>query len=136
MVPGLQNADHTVRNRRATRNHRKLALGELEALARALLSVLLALFHTGIARKKTVLPERWTQLGIKPRDRARQSHPYRAGLPANAAAMSGDDYIHLVPQAGELERLCGIVLPREIWKILFDGSLVHSEFAGACPEKN
>jgi hypothetical protein len=31
-----------------------LALGELEALARAFLSVFLAFFHTGVAREKTV----------------------------------------------------------------------------------
>jgi len=54
---GLQNVDRTARDRCATRNHRKLALGELEALARALLPVFLAFFHTGIARKKTVFPE-------------------------------------------------------------------------------
>jgi len=32
----------------------KLTLRELEALARALLAVLLALLHTGVARQKTI----------------------------------------------------------------------------------
>ena len=39
----------------ASQSVRKLTLRELEALARALLPVFLALFHTRVAREKTVL---------------------------------------------------------------------------------
>src|SRR5215475_5321638 len=77
---------------------RKLTLRELEALARALLPVLLAFLHTGVARQKTVGAERGTQLRIEPRDGARQSHANRSGLPAYAAAVRGHDDIHLITQ--------------------------------------
>src|SRR5229473_1546541 len=115
---------------------RRLALGELESLARALLPVLLALLHTGVARQKTVLAQRRPQLRIEFRNCARQSHAHRAGLAADAAATRGDNNVYLVGEAGELQRLDGVVLPREIREILLDRSLVHRELAGACAQEN
>src|SRR5713101_7986114 len=44
----------------------KLTLRELEALARALLSVLLAFLHSRIARQKSILAQRRPQLRIEP----------------------------------------------------------------------
>src|SRR5216683_3597839 len=73
----------------------KLTLRELEALARALLSVLLAFLHPGIARQKSVLAQRRAQLWIKSRYRSRQSHAHRASLPAHAAAMRRHYHVHL-----------------------------------------
>src|SRR5712664_3075711 len=105
----------------------KLTLRELEALARALLSVLLAFLHSRIARQKSVLPQRRPQLRIKSRNRPRQSHAYRSRLSANAAAMRRHDHVHLVGDIRELQRLNRVMLPRVIWKILLDRPAVHRE---------
>src|SRR5260370_33317397 len=59
----------------------KLTLRELEALARALLSVLLAFLHSRIARQKSVLAQR---------------RAHRASLSAHAAAMRRHHHVHLV----------------------------------------
>src|SRR5208282_4748033 len=96
----------------------KLSLRKLEAFPRALLPVLLAFLHTGIARQKSVLPQRRPQLRVILRDRSRQSHPHRSGLPANPAAMRGHLHVHLVSQVRELQRLDRIMLPRMIRKII------------------
>src|SRR5580704_1682550 len=92
----------------------KLPLRKLEAFPRALLPVLLAFLHTGIARQKSVLPQSRPQLRIEPRDRSRQPHAHRASLPANATAMGGHLDVHLVRQAGKLQRLNRIMLPSMI----------------------
>ncbi len=47
-----------------------LTLGELEALARALLAVLLAFLHTGIASQEAVLAKSGTQFRIEEADGA------------------------------------------------------------------
>src|SRR5262249_10117339 len=105
---------------------------KLEALARAFLPVLLAFFHTGIARQKTILSQRRPQLRIEARNRSRQSHAYRTSLPTNSATSRRDHYIDLLGQASKLQRLGGVVLPREIRKVLLDRPAVHREFAGTC----
>src|ERR1700733_6563934 len=64
-----------------------LPLAELEAPTRAFLSVLLALLHARIARQKTILAQRRTQLRIQLRERSSNAHTHRSGLPAYAAAL-------------------------------------------------
>src|SRR5271163_2102193 len=81
----------------------KLALGELEALAGAFLSVLLALFHARIAREKTVGAQRGAKLRVVLRDGARKAHANRSSLAADAAAVHGAHDVDLVRKAGELE---------------------------------
>src|ERR1700675_1557054 len=92
----------------------KLPLRKLEAFPRALLPVLLAFLHTGIARQKSILPQSRPQLRVIPRDRPRQSHAHGPSLPANAAAMRGHLDVHLVRQARKLQRLNGFMLPSMI----------------------
>src|SRR5216684_118716 len=87
-----------------------LALRELEALARALLSVLLAFLHS--------------------RNRSRQSHAHRSGLSAHAATMGCYHDIYLVGDIREFQRLDRVMLPRVIRKILLDRSAVYRELAG------
>src|SRR6195256_1629648 len=77
----------------------KLTLRELEALTRALLSVLLAFLHSRIARQKSVFPQRRPQLRIESRNRTRQSHAHRPCLPAHAAAMRRHHHVYLVVTA-------------------------------------
>src|SRR5712664_4465452 len=79
-----------------------LTLRKLEALARALLPVLLAFLHSGVARQKSVLAQSRPQLRIEARDRSRQSHAHRASLPAHSAAMRRHHHVHLVRDVGEL----------------------------------
>ena len=86
--------------------------------------------------KNPLVRRRRAQFRVVARDRARQSHAHRAGLPADAAAIRGDDHIHLVAQVGELQRLDRVMLPRVIREILFDGSTVHRELAGARSQKH
>src|SRR5450432_2335937 len=119
-----------------SKNNLRLALGELEALACALLSVLLALLHARIASEKSILAQRGAQFGVEHRNGAGQAHANGSGLSADAATLGGNDHVHLVVEIGELQRLDGIVLPREIGKILFRGAAVYSEFAGAGAQKN
>src|SRR5260370_20525964 len=90
----------------------KLTLRELEALARALLSVLLAFLHARIARQKSVLTQRRPQLRIEPRNGPRQSHAHRARLSAHAAAVSCHHHVHLVGDIGEFQRLDPVLPPR------------------------
>src|ERR1700722_19861926 len=62
----------------------RLALAELETLARALLSVLLALTHTGISCQETICAQPRPQIGIQHRQRARKPHADRSRLSADA----------------------------------------------------
>src|SRR5260370_4262435 len=114
----------------------KLTLRELEALARAFLSVLLAFLHSRIARQKSVLAQRRAQLWIKSRNRTRQSHAYRASLSAYAAAMRRHHHVHLVRDIRELQWLDRVMLPRVIWKILFHCPAVDGELASARTQEN
>src|SRR5713101_1682929 len=107
----------------------KLTLRELEALARALLSVLLAFLHPGIARQKSVLAQRRAQLWIKSRYRSRQSHAHRASLPAHAAAMRRHYHVHLVRDIRKLQWLDRVMLPRVVREILFHRPAVDGELA-------
>src|SRR5450432_2906622 len=119
-----------------SKNNLRLALGELEALACALLSVLLALLHARIAGEKSILAQRGAQFGVEHRNGAGQAHAYGSGLSTDAAAFGGDHHVHLIMQIGELERLGGVVLPRKIREILFGGAAVYGEFAGAGAQKH
>src|SRR5688572_7664590 len=63
-----------------------LPFAELEALARALLSVLLALLDARIARQEAFLLEPWPQLQVVFDQRARDAEAQGAGLARDAAA--------------------------------------------------
>src|SRR5208337_1427520 len=121
---------------RMTTHTKRLTLGELEALACALLAVFLAFLHTGIAGQKAVLAKCRTQLRIEAADGAGESHAHRAGLSANAATLRRGHDIHLLRDAAELQRLGGVMTPGMIRKILIDFAAVHREFAGAGPQKH
>jgi hypothetical protein len=60
LAPKLQSSRVRGEPRTNPKQPSSLTLGELEPLARALLSVLLAFFHTGIARQKSAFPQRRT----------------------------------------------------------------------------
>src|SRR5580692_886885 len=106
-----------------------LPLRKLEAFPRALLPVLLAFLHTGVARQKSVLPQSRPQLWVVLRDRPRQSHAYRSSLSANAPAMRGHLDVYLIRQARKLQRLNRIMLPSMIREITLHLAPVHRELA-------
>src|SRR5208337_3703019 len=121
---------------RMTTQTKRLPLGELEALARALLAVLLAFLHAGIAGQKAVLAKCRAQFRVEAADGAGESHAHRAGLPADAAALGRGHDIHLLRDAGELQRLGGVMTPGMIREILIDFAAVHREFAGTGPQEH
>src|SRR5208283_263820 len=121
---------------RMTTQTRRLPLGELEALACALLAVLLAFLHTGVAGQKAILAKSRAQFRIETADGAGEPHAHRAGLPANAATLRGGHNIHLLRYAAELQRLGGVMTPGMIRKIFIDFAAVHREFAGAGPQEH
>src|SRR6185369_5419034 len=95
----------------------RLALAELEALAGALLPVLLAFLHARIARQKAVLAQAGAQLRIEDSQRARKPHAYSAGLPANTTAIHRGDDVH---RTGRLRKFHGFdraIAPGHIAKI-------------------
>src|SRR5258707_5934104 len=113
-----------------------LTLRELEALACALLPVLLAFLHTGVARQKSILAKSRTKLGIKAADRAGESHANRSRLPAHAATLGRGHNIDLLGEAPELQRLPGVMQPRGIRKILLGGTAIDRKLSPARPGEN
>src|SRR5712692_2198028 len=108
-----------------------LALAVLEALAGALLPVLLAFLHARIARQKTVLAQACAQLRVEPRQRPRQSHAHRAGLPAGPAAFCRGPHVHLVQRFGEFQRFHRRVSPGHVLEVLLHRAAVHFVLARA-----
>src|SRR5215471_19774165 len=94
-------------NRPPTTNHRplKLAFRELEALTRALLTVLLTLFGAGVTREQSGLLELLAQLGVEFEQRARDAVTHRAGLAGDAAAVDIDHHVEFVDRVGQLQWL-------------------------------
>src|ERR1700730_16425413 len=117
-------------------NTTRLALGKLEALARALLAVLLAFFHARIASQKPILTQRRAQFRVEHGNGASETHADRSSLSADSTTLGGDDYIHLVVQVREFQRFSGIMLPRHVWKIFFRRSAIYLELAGTGAQKN
>src|SRR6202040_3290144 len=109
-----------------------LALAELEALAGALLPVLLALLHARIARQKAVLAKARAQFRIEQRQRGGKAHAPPARLSAYAAALPGCDDVHGSGGLGELHRFDRAIAPGHIAKIFIrrpavDGDLARPE---------
>ena len=69
----------------------RLALRELEALAGARLTRLFAFLHAGIAGQASCLLEHFAQVGIRRDQRAGKPVTDRAGLAADAAALTEKD---------------------------------------------
>jgi len=74
----------------------RLAFGELEALASALLTVLLSLMRASIARQKSELLQFPAQFGIVFNQRTGNPEPCRSGLSADPAAIGENQYIKLI----------------------------------------
>src|SRR5690349_6690333 len=81
-----------------------LALAELEALARARLSVLLALLHARVAGQQPLASEQSAQRLILLQQRAGDRHAQRTGLAGEAAAVTARHHAVLGGGVGERQR--------------------------------
>src|SRR2546421_9405900 len=99
-------------------HHFALAFRELEALARALLAVLLALLDARVACDEARLLQGGPEVGVKFHQRARDAVAHRAGLPGGAAARDVDEDVELRRRLGQLQRLAYDHAQRFVRKIL------------------
>src|SRR6476646_8192453 len=81
-----------------------LAFAELEALARALLSVLLALLDARVARQEAFLLQLRPKLEVVLDERARDAEAQRARLASDAAAGDRRQHVELIGRFGQGQR--------------------------------
>src|SRR5438045_9713703 len=74
----------------------RLPFTELEALARALLPVLLALLDARVARQEAFLLQLRPELGVVLDERAGDAQAQRAGLAGDAAAGDSGEHVELL----------------------------------------
>src|SRR6266542_6775732 len=108
-----------------------LALAELEALARALLAVLLALFLPRVTRHQACRLHLGAQLGVELLQRARHTHAHRAGLRRYAAARAVGDDVKVVRSFGEKQCLARDNALHVGHKVFLEALAVHLDDAGA-----
>src|SRR5437588_12054326 len=113
-----------------------LPLAELEALAGALLPVLLALFAARIAREQAFALQLLAQLGIELDERAGNAQLHRACLAVHAAAGYRDQHVEISGGFPGDQRLPCLAALRLSHKILIEGPAVDGEFAAAGAQKN
>ena len=97
-----------------------LPLAELEALARALLSVLLPLFDSRIARYQARLLQRRPQIAVVFNQRARDAMTNGACLSRRSAARHINEDVELVRSFSHLQRLSNDHAQRFVRKIRFE----------------
>ena len=108
-----------------------LAFRELEALARALLAVLLTLFRSRVARNKTGLLQTSAKIGIKLDKRARQSVTNCACLTCWPAAVNVDQYVELADRICQMKRLAYDHAMHFVLKVIFKFALINNNLSGA-----
>src|SRR5215213_10239413 len=108
-----------------------LSLRELEALARALLPVLLALLDAGVARDQAGVLERGAQVCVELDQGACDAVANRAGLARGSAALDVDQDVEFAGRLRQLERLADDHPQRLVREILFESLLVDADIARA-----
>src|SRR5687767_10774899 len=83
---------------------RSLTFAELEALARASHTVLLAFLDARVGRQEAVLLQLFAQLGVEGDERARDSELDGAGLAVDAAASHGREHVELLAHFRQQQR--------------------------------
>src|SRR6184192_1713472 len=109
----------------------RLALGELEAGARATLTVLLALDDARVTRDVPGLLEGRTERGVDLHQRARDAQTNRFGLAREPAARDVDVDVVAAQRLGELERLAQDHLGRRASEVVIHVALVDGDLARA-----
>src|SRR5437588_2499545 len=108
-----------------------LPLAELEALAGALLPVLLALFAARIAREQAFTLQLLAQLGIELDEGAGNTQLHRACLAVHAPAGHRGQHVEVGGGFAGNQRLPRLAALRLGHKILIEGPAVDGEFAAA-----
>jgi len=114
----------------------QLSLRELEALARAFLTVLLSLFDPRIAGNQSGLLQSRPQVRIELNQGPRNAMPDRTRLPGRTAAGNVNNHIKLVCGVRQLQRLANNHSQRLIGKILRKGFTIDQNVAAAGPQIN
>src|SRR6266542_2119116 len=115
---------------------KSLALAELEALARALLAILLALFLPRVARHQPVGLHLGAQLGVELLQRARHAHAHRAGLCRHAAAGAGGGHVKAVRSFRENQGLARNNALHVRHKVFLEALAVDLDDTGAGAEED
>src|SRR5579862_1996117 len=114
----------------------KLALRELEALSRALLSVFLALFASRIATDKAFRLQFLAQLCIELHQRAGDAQLHGIRLTAHAAAQNAGDHVERCTRFRRCQRSLRRRALCRGHEIFVKGTPVHLEIAGARTQVN
>src|SRR5215472_3430706 len=115
---------------------KQLPLAELEALARTLLSVLLAFLAAGVARKHAFALQFRAQLGVELEQSAGDAQAHGTGLSIHASAIDGGDHAKVAAGFGYHKRLArrdALLFGDEI---LIEGAIVHLELARSGTQKD
>src|SRR5579884_1894631 len=121
---------------RHRRNRNPLALAVLEALARALLSVLLALLGARITRNHALGLELAAKFDIELHQRSCHAELHRASLPVHAPAGNVCDHVESSRGLREDQRLPCVGALRLGDKILFERAAVHTKLAAPRTKEN
>src|ERR1043165_3463995 len=113
-----------------------LAFRELEALARALLPVLLALLGARVARDESRVLERGAEVCVHLHKSARAAVGRRTGLSRRASARDVDHDVELVCGVGERQGLADDHAQGLVGEVLLEGLAVDLEVARARPQVN
>src|ERR1700689_2761202 len=100
---------------------KRLAFGELEAFASALLSLLLALMFAGVPAEHAQFLQLGAQLDVELEQRARDSQLRGAGLARRPAALRVDQNVEFVGGLGGQKRLPHDGSRSLAGKIIFEG---------------
>src|SRR5215472_18846295 len=128
--------NQTLTETRHASSLRSLPFAELEALACALLSILLAFFGAGIAREEAFYLQFLAQLGVELQQRTGNPHLERAGLAVHAAARDiGVDIKSRNGLAGH-QRLFHFHALRFRQEVFVQFAAVHLKLAAAGTQEN
>src|SRR5579883_321440 len=109
----------------------RLALGELEALARPFLSVLFAFLHARIAGEHAGGAQPRPQFGVVRKQRPRDAHAQGAALAAGAPALDARDQIELRGEFQQPQRLARLNAQGLAGEILFEFAAVDAGLTAA-----
>jgi hypothetical protein len=120
----------------ASRYNKILPLGELESLARLLLTVFLPLNHPGITRQKAGTAQRRAVILIQGDQRTGNTELHRTGLPRRPASFDADTGIIPAQRIGDLERMEDLLAMELEREVLLEGTLIDQNFSGAVRKLN
>ncbi len=107
-----------------------LALAELEALASAGATGLLALLHAGVTSEETLLAESGAVLFIDHDKGASNGKAHSAGLAVDTTTLGDDANIILLDGVGSVERLQNNVLKSVGREVFLEAAAVDGDLAG------